>query len=78
LEKEIIMVFEQQLDLLARKQRLRWTNREVGNALGVSPGVASSKLNGFLKFTDKERSKLERAMSEAEAGMKRTATSTNT
>jgi hypothetical protein len=61
------MLFERQLDLIDRKRRIRWTNREVGNALGITPGVASSKLNGFIILTDDERRRLVRAMDEAEA-----------
>jgi hypothetical protein len=63
---EIIeMIYQQQYDLLERKRRLGWTNREVGNALGIAPGVASSKLNGFIVLTEEERRRLERAMDEA-------------
>jgi len=61
------MVYQRQLDLLDRKRRLGWTNREVGNALDVAPGVASSKLNGFILLTSEERRRLERAMDLAEA-----------
>ena len=60
------MVYQQQFDLLERKRRLGWTNREVGNALGIAPGVASSKLNGFIVFTPEERRRLESAMETAE------------
>ena len=60
------MIYEKQADLLERKRLLGWTNREVGNALGVAPGVASSKLNGFIILTDEERRQLKRAMDEAE------------
>jgi cyanate lyase len=56
------MIFQRELQLLERKRKLGWTNREVGNALGVAPGVASSKLNGFIVFPDEERRRLERAM----------------
>jgi cyanate lyase len=63
------MIFERQQDLLEKKKRLGWTNREVGNALGVAPGVASSKLNGFIILSADERRKLERAMEAAEAEM---------
>ncbi len=61
------MVYQRQLDLLERKRRLNWTNREIGNAIGVAPGVASSKLNGFIVLTSEERRQLEKAMSNAEA-----------
>lgn len=61
------MVFQRQLDLLERKRGLGWTNREVGNVLGVAPGVASSKLNGFIVLTSEERRQLEKAMDLAEA-----------
>ena len=60
------MIFQRQEDLLERKRRLGWTNREVGNALGVAPGVASSKLNGFIILTAEERRRLEKAMDIAE------------
>jgi len=60
------MIFQRQTDLIERKRALGWTNREVGNALGVAPGVASSKLNGFIILTSGERRQLERAMDEAE------------
>jgi|GEM_PF-1772714 hypothetical protein len=60
------MIFERQEDLIARKRGLGWTNREVGNALGVAPGVASSKLNGFIILTANERRQLEAAFNEAE------------
>jgi hypothetical protein len=63
---ELEMIFERQMDLLERKRLLGWTNREVGNALGVAPGVASSKLNGFIILTTDERRRLEVAMGEAE------------
>ncbi len=61
------MIFEKQADLLERKRQIGWTNREVGNAIGVAPGVASSKLNGFIVLTSEERRILEKAMSNAEA-----------
>jgi hypothetical protein len=64
---EVKMVYQRQLDLLERKRRLNWTNREIGNAIGVAPGVASSKLNGFIVLTSEERRQLEKAMSNAEA-----------
>ena len=60
------MIFQRQTDLIERKRALGWTNREVGNALGVAPGVASSKLNGFIILTSGERRQFERAMDEAE------------
>jgi hypothetical protein len=60
------MIFEKQADLIERKRRLGWTNRECANVMGCAPGVASSKLNGFIILTPEERRKLERAMSEAE------------
>ncbi|MGA2507261.1 MAG: hypothetical protein ABSF80_07280 [Chitinispirillaceae bacterium] len=60
------MIYQVQKDLLERKRRLKWTNRECGNAIGCPPGVASSKLNGFLILTDEERRRLENAMAEAE------------
>ena len=66
------MYYQQQHDLLDRKHRLRWTNREVANAIGCAPGVASSKLNGFIKLTDVERRKLESAMNEAEQQQEKT------
>ena len=61
------MIFEKQADLLERKRQIGWTNREVGNAIGVAQGVASSKLNGFIVLTSEERRILEKAMSNAEA-----------
>lgn len=64
------MIFQKQTDLLERKRHIGWTNREVGNALGVAPGVASSKLNGFIILTSEERRRLETAMSEAETAQK--------
>jgi len=66
------MIFERQVDLLERKRRLGWTNREVGNVLGTAPGVASSKLNGFIVLTSEERRVLEKAMKEAESLQKAT------
>jgi len=60
------MIFERQEDLIARKRGLGWTNREVGNALGIAPGVASSKLNGFIILTANERRQLEAAFDKAE------------
>ena len=60
------MIFQRQVDLLDRKRRLNWTNREVANVLGCAPGVASSKLNGFIILTEQERHNLESAMNEAE------------
>ena len=71
LAMEVVMIFEKQADLLDRKRRLSWTNREIGNALGVAPGVASSKLNGFIILTGYERQRLEKAMSAAEAETQR-------
>ena len=49
------MLFQRQAELIERKRRLGWTNREVANALGVSPAVASAKLNGFCVFTAEDR-----------------------
>jgi cyanate lyase len=60
------MIFQRQQDLIERKRALGWTNREVANALGVAPGVASFKLNGFIILTDTERRLLEKALAEAE------------
>ena len=60
------MIFEKQIDLIERKKRLAWTNREIANALGIAPGVASSKLNGFIVLTAQERRRLEQAMEQAE------------
>lgn len=60
------MIFERQKDLIARKRGIGWTNREVANALGVAPGVASSKLNGFIVLTGEERRRLEAAFDEEE------------
>lgn len=60
------MIFQKQADLLERKRQLGWTNREVANVLGVAPGVASSKLNGFIILTSEERRRLELAMDDAE------------
>jgi hypothetical protein len=67
LEKVEMMIFQRQVDLLERKRLLGWTNRECGNALSVAPGVASSKLNGFIILTDNERRRLEIAMDEETA-----------
>jgi plasmid maintenance system antidote protein VapI len=63
---EAVMIFERQKDLIARKRGIGWTNREVANALGVAPGVASSKLNGFIVLTGEERRRLEAAFDEEE------------
>lgn len=60
------MIFQKQADLLERKRQIGWTNREVANVLGVAPGVASSKLNGFIILTSEERRRLELAMDDAE------------
>jgi hypothetical protein len=60
------MIFEKQTDLIERKKPLGWTNREIGNAIGCSPSVASSKLNGFIVLTPEERRKLEKAFAIAE------------
>ena len=60
------MIFQRQVDLLERKRRIGWTNREVGNALGVAPGVASSKLNGFIILNADERRRLEAVFDEVE------------
>jgi len=59
------MIYQRQTDLIERKRALNWTNRECANAIGCAPGVASSKLNGFIVLTDAERRQLERAMAEA-------------
>jgi plasmid maintenance system antidote protein VapI len=67
---EVKMIFQRQTDLLERKRALGWTNREVVNALGVTPDIASSKLNGFIILTGEERRRLEKAMTEAEAQWK--------
>jgi hypothetical protein len=64
--EELKMIYQRQTDLIERKRQLKWTNRECGNAIGCPPGVASSKLNGFLILTDEERRRLEKAMAEAE------------
>jgi len=61
---EVRMIYQRQTDLIERKQGLGWTNRECGNAMGCAPGVASSKLNGFIVLTDAERLRLERAMAD--------------
>jgi hypothetical protein len=66
LKQVVMMIFQQQTDLIERKRALGWTNREVANVLGVAPGVASSKLNGFIILTVDERRRLELAMAEAE------------
>lgn len=60
------MIFEPQKDLLERKEKLQWTNRELANAMNVTPNVASSKLNGFTILTHGERTRLETILSEAE------------
>jgi hypothetical protein len=60
------MLYQRQRDLIERKRRIGWTNRECGNAIGCPPGVASSKLNGFIILSDEERRRLENAMAEAE------------
>ena len=66
MEGELEMIFQKQIDLIERKRKLGWTNREVANALGVAPGVASSKLNGFIILTSSERMIIERAFNEEE------------
>ena len=60
------MIYQRQTDLIERKRRIGWTNRECGNAMGCPPGVASSKLNGFILLSNEERKRLENAMAEAE------------
>jgi hypothetical protein len=65
-KKEDLVIYQVHKDLLERKRQLKWTNRECGNAIGCPPGVASSKLNGFLILTDEERRRLEKGMTEAE------------
>ena len=60
------MVYERNDDLVARKKRLGWTNREVANAIGCQPGVASSKLNGFIVLQPSEIKKLSDAFEVAE------------
>lgn len=60
------MIFQRQLDLIEKKKRFGWTNREIGNILGVAPGVASSKLNGFIILKAEERRQIEKAMDEEE------------
>ena len=60
------MIFEKQADLLQRKKALGWTAREVANIIGCNPGVASSKLNGFIVLTASERQTLEAEMSRQE------------
>jgi hypothetical protein len=64
--EELKMIYQRQTALIERKRQLKWTNRECGNAIGCPPGVASSKLNGFLILTDEERRRLEKAMAEEE------------
>lgn len=60
------MSYSQQFDLLDRKKILGWTNREIANIIGCTPGVASSKLNGFIILKEQERRKLVEAFSKAE------------
>jgi len=50
----VIEMYMPKADLLERKRKLKWTNREIGNLLNCAPGVASSKLNGFLILKDEE------------------------
>lgn len=60
------MIYERHAQLIERKNKLGWTNRECGNAMGISPAMAGSKLNGFCVLTSDERRKLEQAMAVAE------------
>jgi hypothetical protein len=55
-----------QTDLIERKNKLKWTNREIANIIKQSPGVASSKLNGFLILKPEERTLIEQAFTKAE------------
>jgi len=66
MEMEVMMIYQRQTELIERKRRIGWTNRECGNAIGCPPGVASSKLNGFILLTNEERRRRENAMTEAE------------
>jgi hypothetical protein len=50
----VMKMYMPKADLLERKRKLGWTNREIGNLLNCAPGVASSKLNGFLILKDEE------------------------
>jgi DNA-binding NarL/FixJ family response regulator len=60
------MMYERQMDLIERKRRLGWTNREIANILNIPPNTVSCKLSGFISLSDTERHKLESAMDEAE------------
>lgn len=70
------MIFQRQQDLIDRKRTLGWTNREIANVLGCAPGVASSKMNGFIVLTGDERRRLVKALESAETHQHETATQT--
>jgi cyanate lyase len=62
------MIYQKEAELLERKTRLGLTHRDLANALQMPPSTIANKLAGFIPLSNEERKRLEKFLSEREAG----------
>ena len=49
------MIYEMELKFMERRNKLKITNRDLANAIGLKPSTLASKLSGYSPFHKEER-----------------------
>ena len=53
------MIYEKENDYMEMRNKLKLTNRDLANAVGIKPSTLASKMSGYSPFHDDERRLLE-------------------